>query len=110
VTFFPVPDEFYSDPQYLGWTADAIATWVIAGSWSCDRLTDGFIPTMAFALFPPFASTAAEELVERRIWKRSRGGGYQFVTWPKQCSKAYVLAQREKERLKKQRQRNDPEK
>lgn len=105
VTFFPVPDEFFSDPQYLGWTAEAYALWTIAGSWSCARLTDGRIPTSAFALFPANVVVAAEELVERRIWKRARGGGYQYVTWPKQCTKAYVLAQREKQRLKKQRQR-----
>jgi hypothetical protein len=107
MTFFPVPDEFYSDPQYLGWTAEAYALWTIAGSWSCDRLTDGLIPTSAFALFPPHVVTAAEELVERRIWKRARGGGYQYVSWPRECSRAYVEAKRAKERAKKRRQRSD---
>lgn len=104
MTFFPVPDEFYRDLLYLGWSAEEYALWAIAGSWSADRLTDGLVPTAALALFPPFASSAADALVARGIWKRARGG-YQYVTWPRECSRAVVLAKREKEKLKKQRQR-----
>jgi hypothetical protein len=104
MTFFPVPDELYRDPSFLGWSAEAYALWMLAGSWSCDRLTDGSIPTVALALFPPAIAAAADELVEHRIWRRARGG-YQYVSWPRQCTKAFVLAQREAERQKKERQR-----
>lgn len=105
MTYFPIPDEFYRDPTFLGWTAAAYALWSIAGSWSADRLTDGFVPTTALALFPPFAADAAEELVERGVWRRARGGGYQYVGWPRECSRAYVEAKRERARNKKRRQR-----
>lgn len=104
MTFFPVPDEFYRDLTYLGWSAEEYALWIIAGSWSADRLTDGSVPTAALALFPAFASSAADALVTRGIWKRARGG-YQYVEWPEQCSRKFVLAKRERERLKKQGQR-----
>lgn len=112
MTFFPVPDEFYRDLLYLGWSAEEYALWAIAGSWSADRLTDGLVPIAALALFPPFASSAADALVARGIWKRARGG-YQYAMWPRECSRAVVLAKREREKLKKQRQRagyaHDPE-
>ena len=104
MTFFPVPDEFYRDLLYLGWSAEEYALWAIAGSWSADRLTDGLVPTAALALFPTFASSAADALVARGIWKRARGG-YQYATWPRECSRDVVLAKREREKLKKQRQR-----
>jgi hypothetical protein len=105
VTFFPIPDEFYRDPKFLGWSAEAYALWVIAGSWSADRLTDGFVPIMALALFPAAIAASAAELVERRVWKRARGG-FQYVGWPRECSRAYVEAKREAERVRKQRQRS----
>lgn len=104
MTFFPVPDEFYKDPNFLGWSAEAYSLWMLAGSWSCDCLTDGSVPITALALFPPAISAAADELVKRRIWKRARSG-YQYLTWPRQCSREYVLAQREVERIKKEKQR-----
>ncbi|GAA3878644.1 hypothetical protein GCM10022243_49200 [Saccharothrix violaceirubra] len=104
MTFFPTPDEFYRDPLYLGLSAQAIALWTVAGSWSADRLTDGFVPTAALALFPTIDPAAADELVARGIWKRARGG-HQYVDWPRTCSREYVLAKREKERDKKRGQR-----
>lgn len=104
MTFFPIPDEFYRDPPFLGWSAEAYALWMLAGSWSADRLTDGSVPTTALALFPPNVSAAAEELVERRVWKRARGG-FQYLDWPKECSRAVVEAKREAARTKKARQR-----
>jgi hypothetical protein len=107
MTFFPIPDEFYRDPDYLGWSAEAYAAWSIAGSWSADRLTDGFIPTKALPLFPAFVTTAADELVERKIWRRARGG-FQYCAWPRECSRAYVEAKRERERKRKARQRATP--
>ncbi|MFL6141597.1 MAG: hypothetical protein ACJ72N_06980 [Labedaea sp.] len=106
MTFFPIPDELFSDPKYLGWSAEAYSLWIFAGSWSCNRLTDGLVPTTALALFPAAFTASTEELVERGIWKRARGG-YQYADWPRECSRAYVEAKRESERTRKQRQRGN---
>ncbi|MCO1575338.1 hypothetical protein M8C13_06135 [Crossiella sp. SN42] len=105
MTFFPVPDEFYRDPQFLGWSAHAYALWMLAGSWSADRTTDGFVPTAALALFPQDVSAAADELVERGIWRRARGG-YQYVTWPEECSRARIEAKKEAWRQRQRKHRS----
>jgi hypothetical protein len=105
VTFFPIPDEFYRDPKYLGWTANEYVLWMLAGSWSADRLTDGSVPTSALALFPEYAREAAALLVERGVWRRARGGGYQYVEWPRECSRSLVEGRRQQYRRSKRGQR-----
>lgn len=105
MTFFPIPDEFYRDAKYLSWSSDAYALWSIAGSWSADRLTDGLVPTPALALFPSGPAGAADELVERGVWRRARGG-FQYIDWPEVCSRAYVEAKREAWRGRKQKSRS----
>lgn len=105
MTFFPIPDEFYRDPKYLGWTAAEYALWTLAGSWSADRLTDGLVPAAALALFPSDVREAAAALVERGVWRRARGGGFQYVEWPRECSRSVVEGRREQYRASKRGQR-----
>jgi hypothetical protein len=105
VTFFPVPDEFYADPQFAGLPGDALGLWTRAGSWSAHHLTDGFVPsTMLPVLLQQLDPQSPHMLVERGVWKRARGG-FQFVYWPKQASKDHVEAKREAARVRQEKAR-----
>jgi len=104
VTFFPVPDEFYADPQFIPASDAAIVLWARAGSWSAHHLTDGHVPAGALLGFHKDGPAAAEELVQLRVWKRARGG-YQYVVWPPHASRAYVEAKREGNRVRQQKKR-----
>lgn len=91
---FPLPRDINSDPQFLGATDAAVALYTKAASWSAERPTDGFVPTAALSLFTANHEQATAELVERGVWRRARGG-FQFASWPKQCTAAYMEDQRE---------------
>lgn len=58
----------------------ALALWLIAGSWSMRKLTDGFIPDDDLPWLIPGAEQLAAELVAARLWRRVRGG-HQFHDW-----------------------------
>src|SRR5690606_37590637 len=61
----------------------ALALWTVAGSWSADNLTDGFVPDHQLPwLIPASAEELARTLVAARLWRRVRGG-YQFHEWSK---------------------------
>lgn len=56
----------------------ALSLWTVAGSWSSDEGTDGFIPDDQLPwLIPADGEKLAQALVAARLWKRVRGG-YQF--------------------------------
>lgn len=60
---------------------EAMALWVLALSWSCDELTDGFVPSdMPEILMPGLGVAMATKLVEVRLWEESEGG-YRFHDW-----------------------------
>jgi hypothetical protein len=105
VTFFPLPDEFYADPQFIPASDASIVLWARAASWSAHHLTDGSVPSSILPLLHRDADTAAAELVQLTVWKRTRGG-FQFVVWPKFASRAYVEAKREGSRARQQRKRS----
>ncbi|MCI2421487.1 hypothetical protein MOQ72_29040 [Saccharopolyspora sp. K220] len=105
MTFFPLPDEFHSMPEFLGASDAAVALYARAASWSACHLTDGHVPTAALPLFTANHEQASAELVERKVWRRARGG-FQFADWPKQASRAYVEAKREAWRLRQQKTRS----
>ena len=77
----------------------AVGVWTIAGSWSADQLTDGFVPDYMLELWgsPPSAPSA---LVEAGLWDRT-SGGYLFCNWLEyQPRKADVDAEREASRAR----------
>jgi hypothetical protein len=58
-----------------------MALWVGAMSWSCDELTDGFIPAdMPDLIIPGLGDAMASKLVEVKLWERV-DGGYRFHDW-----------------------------
>jgi hypothetical protein len=82
----------------------ALALWLIAGSWSAEELTEGFIPDDDLQWLVPGAVELAAELVAARLWKRVKGG-HQFHEWLENGnpSREKVVAEREaaKERMRK---------
>lgn len=86
MTWFLVDDKLHSNRKIRELLADepaALALWTVAGSWSSDELTDGFIPDSQLPwLFPAGAEQLAQKLIDKRLWRRVRGG-YQFHEWAK---------------------------
>lgn len=84
MTWFKVDDKLHSHNKtrkVLAEAPAALALWVVAGSWSSDNLTDGFVPDHQLPwLIPVDAEGLARQLVAARFWKRVKGG-YQFHQW-----------------------------
>lgn len=84
MTWFKVDDKFHSHNKVRKVLADdpaALALWVVAGSWSSDNLTDGFVPDHQLPwLIPTGADTLAQKLVTAGLWRRVRAG-HQFHEW-----------------------------
>lgn len=84
MTWFKVDDKLHSHNKIRKVLAEApaaLALWTVAGSWSADNLTDGFIPDHQLPwLIPAGAEELASKLVAARLWRRVRGG-YQFHQW-----------------------------
>lgn len=104
MSWFKVDDGFYSHAKVLGIPrsirAEAIGTWILAGTWAADKLTDGRIPShMVEEIAGSLAG--AEALVEARLWRRTRVG-FAFVNWAEfQPTRADVEAARKAERDRK---------
>jgi len=87
MTWFKVDDKFHSHSKVRKVLADdpaALALWVVAGSWSSDNSTDGFVPDHQLTwLFPAGADELARKLVAARLWRRVRGGHqfHDFSDW-----------------------------
>lgn len=79
MAWFKVDDGFWSHPKTLALSSDAIALWLRAGTWSCQQLTDGVIPTHALVMFGP-VSSASGELVEVGYWHEHETG-FEFHDW-----------------------------
>lgn len=84
MTWFKVDDKLHSHSKtrkVLAEAPAALALWVVAGSWSSDNTTDGFVPDHQLPwLIPDGAEGMARQLVAARFWKRVKGG-YQFHEW-----------------------------
>lgn len=106
MTYYPLPDEFYADPQFVGMSADAVALWTRAASWSAHHLTDGVIPSGILPILKDAEQVAAEELVDTGIWRQTRGGAFRFADWPRLASRAYVESKRDSQRARQQRLRS----
>lgn len=77
---FQVDPDFYDHPKTAGMSDAAFSLWVRAGSYSAAKLTDGFVADHVLEFVLRSSKETADELVGRRLWKRSRGG-YQFHQW-----------------------------
>lgn len=80
MTWFKVDDSFYDHPKVFDAPDCAVALWTRAGSWSARNLTDGFVPAGMPARLCDTADQAVQELLNRGLWRRTKGG-YQFHDW-----------------------------
>lgn len=80
MTWFKVDDSLHSHPKVLATEPAAMGLWVIAGSWSSDNLTEGFVPDHVLPRLLPDSSKLARALVAAGLWRRVQGG-YAFHDW-----------------------------
>jgi hypothetical protein len=122
MTWFKVDDGFAQSKPVLKiprrYRLAATGLWAMAGSWSAREESDGFIPD--FVLEELCGTPAvARHLVAAGLWQAtevpegssavSGGPGWQFVNWAKyQPTRAQLEENREKERIRKQKQRESP--
>jgi hypothetical protein len=104
MTYFKVDDHFHSHPKILTLGLDSVGLWTLAGSWSGEQLTDGFIPASLIARLGG-SEPAALALVDAGLWE-TVPNGYQFHDWEAHNqTKAQVEESRELWRMKKEKQR-----
>jgi len=103
---FQVDGDFYDHPKSIGLSDAAVALWTRAGSYSAAKLTDGFILEHVLVLLSRTSTEAAEELVARGLWKRTKGG-YRFHQWEERgnLTKERVENERRSDRQRKRRVR-----
>lgn len=100
MAWFKVDDKFHSHPKVISVPLAATGLWVLAGAWSADQLTDGFVPKTALRLFGATA-TQAKELVRAGLWIEAEGG-WLFHDWlDHQPSRVEVEGVRQRERERK---------
>jgi hypothetical protein len=89
-----VDDNFAFHPKVLQAGNEAIGLWTRAMSYSCQQLTDGFVPVEAVAALGSDASVAGR-LVQAGLWDEAEGG-WVFHQWNEyQPSGAEVKARRD---------------
>ena len=79
MAWFRVDDTFTFNSKTVECSNSAIGAWTLSGAWSCQQLTDGFIPKQMLRLLRVSASDASE-LVAAGLWKEVEAG-YQFHDW-----------------------------
>lgn len=100
-------DAFHSHPKARKAGLEAVGLWTLAGSHCMAYLTDGFVPEW-WVKEKPRGATLAKRLVAAGLWrnaKRDGEQGFQFHDWKPECCKAHVLSNRERARIRKQKQR-----
>lgn len=107
--WFKVDDSFYGHPKRAGVSLSALGLWTVAGCWSAQQLSDGFVPR---AMLPMLGGRARDalELVTSGLWVL-KDDGWQFHDWPDyQPSRVQVMAEREAERERKRKGRETQQK
>ena len=112
--WFRADDKFHDHPKVRGPNLRACGLWVLAGTWSADNLTDGFVPR---SLLSRWGATArdAKWLVDRDLWEPAQQGietGWLFHDWEDyNPTKAQVEAERQatRDRIRKWRERKGQE-
>ena len=94
-------DGFWSHPKTLQLSPTAVALWVRAGSWSCQQLTDGVVPTYTLPMFGADEDSAVE-LVGVGYWHEV-DGGYEFHDWDDYQEASEQVKERRKKNAEKMR-------
>lgn len=112
MAWFKVDDKLHSHKKTARAGVAAMGLWLLAGSWSMDHLTDGFIPDYIAPRLDPNAEESASLLVRAGLWhpaERDGDKGWQFHDWAEhQPTRNEVESKREYERERKRKQRRGP--
>jgi hypothetical protein len=103
MTWFRVDDTLAAHPKTRRAGLAAMGLWTVAGSWSSQQLTEGFVPEWFVATWPS-GKKLARQLVVAGYWEESEDGdetGWLFHDW----TDANPTAEKEKERRRKARER-----
>jgi hypothetical protein len=82
--FFWVDDKLHSHPKAIKAGARAIGLWTLAGSWSNDQGTDGFVPDYMVSRWDSQGKRIASTLVAVGLWETAKRGdetGWRFHEW-----------------------------
>ena len=107
MTWFKVDDKLHDHEKPHTAGKAAMGVWVLAGSWSADNLTDGFVPARVLGRWGTAAD--AKRLVAAELWdecERDGQPGWRFHDWLEyQPSRTHVETRREEVRERKRRWR-----
>lgn len=108
--WFKVDDGLHAHSKVVRAGVPAMGLWVLAGAWSADQLTDGFVPDYIAARLDPDFRRHASKLVQVGLWRTyiSQNGekGWLFHDWSShQVSSDLVKAKREEAKARMQRVR-----
>ena len=93
--WFRVDDTLSSHPKARAAGLAAMGLWTVAGAYSMQYLTEGRVPDWYVQSWPE-GPELAERLVAFGLWSRE-DDGWLFHQWEeRQPTKAYILAEREK--------------
>lgn len=93
MTWFKVDDTLGSHPKARAAGLAAMGLWVVAGAWSSQHLTEGFVPGWYVKSWPSGHKRAAD-LVESGLWIEA-DSGYRFHQWEeRQPTKEQVESER----------------
>lgn len=103
--WFLVDDHWHADPGAVRAGLAAVGLWTVAGSWSCQQLTDGWIPHYIASRLDPDYAEHAHALVRAGIWVEDEvdgDKGWQYVDWEKQPMREREMEKRAaaKERMR----------
>lgn len=82
--WFKVDDGLHAHRKAARAGTEAMGLWVMAGSWSADQLSDGFVPDYIALKLDPKAKAHAARLVAAGFWyasERDGDSGWQFHDW-----------------------------
>jgi hypothetical protein len=98
MTWFKVDDGLHAHRKAVRAGVPAMGLWVLAGSWSADQLTDGWVPDYIAARLDPDYAEHARSLVASGLWTPGESDGdtgWWFHQWAEQQpSREQVLAER----------------
>ena len=114
MTWFKVDDGFWSHPKTASLSDAAMATWVRAGAYCCQHLTDGVVYAHILRLVGTVET--AEELVAAGLWLTDPAG-WRFHDWDKYQETSTVVEKRRddardrqrRSRAKREEKRREPQ-
>lgn len=114
MVWFRVDDKLHSHKKAMRAGSHALGLWVLAGSWSADQLTDGWVPDYVARNLSVTYEVDAERLVAAGLWQPGESDGdkgwwfHQWAEWgqpSREKTQAARADQRERVRRFRERKR-----